>query len=295
MGNYVLFKLFIRQPKKEKKAKWMDGGKKKEALKAAASIHDAFHYFEDLLKARLLALAFKFPLSLWNRYSTNKMNHTCLAKVSGPSVVGGKKCVQCALWDEAGRNRAGDPFFTVTMTEHLHGLPREVVDSPSLDIFKTQLDMALSNLVHVGDPALSRWWDEMISRCLFQPPVILWHEHTSRAWLFLAMGSLIMLHPGQLLGRSLNMCLLIDLHLSLQDWQLSFHRQQAESSHSFYIYFTKQTKMHWPVLLNCCFCFAQLGRWSRFTAASSPWVTQTSLLICSCWLLMTQTGHSLVT
>lgn len=37
----------------------MDGGKKKEALKTAACIHDAFHYFEDLLKARLLALAFE--------------------------------------------------------------------------------------------------------------------------------------------------------------------------------------------------------------------------------------------
>lgn len=35
----------------------MKGGKK--ALKAAACNSDAFHYFEDLLKAWLLALAFE--------------------------------------------------------------------------------------------------------------------------------------------------------------------------------------------------------------------------------------------
>jgi len=81
--------------------------------------------------------------------------------------------VQCALWDEADGSRAADALSTVTMTEHWHGLPREVVESPSLEIFKTQLDMAPSNMLFVGDPALSRWLDEMISRGLFQPPVIL--------------------------------------------------------------------------------------------------------------------------
>ena len=101
------------------------------------------------------------------------MNHTCLAKVSQPSVAGGKKSVQCALWNEASGSRAGDALFTVTMTEHWHWLPREVVESPSLEILKTQLDMAPSNLLCVGDPALSRWLDEMISRGLFQPAVIL--------------------------------------------------------------------------------------------------------------------------
>ena len=37
-------------------------------------------------------------------------------------------------------------FFTVRVTEHWHRLPREVVESPSLEIFKSHLDMVLGNL-----------------------------------------------------------------------------------------------------------------------------------------------------
>lgn len=101
----------------------------------------------------------------------DKMNHTCLAKVSWPSVAGGKKSVQCVAFgtrvEEAGL--AGDALFTVTMTEYWHGLTREDMESPSLGILRTQLDMAQSNLLYVSDHALGRWLDEMIPRGLFQP------------------------------------------------------------------------------------------------------------------------------
>ncbi|KFZ57572.1 hypothetical protein N338_00624, partial [Podiceps cristatus] len=38
-------------------------------------------------------------------------------------------------------------FFTMRVVKHWNGLPREVVDAPSLEIFKARLDGALSNLI----------------------------------------------------------------------------------------------------------------------------------------------------
>ena len=38
-------------------------------------------------------------------------------------------------------------FFTVRVAEHWNGLPREVVGSPSLETFKTHLDMFLCDLM----------------------------------------------------------------------------------------------------------------------------------------------------
>ncbi|KFV83552.1 hypothetical protein N308_07321, partial [Struthio camelus australis] len=38
-------------------------------------------------------------------------------------------------------------FFTVRVREHWNRLPREVVESPSLEIFRTRLDVILGNML----------------------------------------------------------------------------------------------------------------------------------------------------
>ena len=40
-----------------------------------------------------------------------------------------------------------EKFFTQRVVTHWNGLPKEVVDAPSLEAFKARLDVALGSLV----------------------------------------------------------------------------------------------------------------------------------------------------
>ncbi|KGL88463.1 hypothetical protein N301_00944, partial [Charadrius vociferus] len=50
---------------------------------------------------------------------------------------------------EEGRFRSNirKKFFTLRVVRHWNRLPREVVEAPSLEVFKARLDVALGNLV----------------------------------------------------------------------------------------------------------------------------------------------------
>ena len=63
------------------------------------------------------------------------------------SVVIGRGVMVLELKEGRSRLDIRKKFFTVRLARHWKKLPREVVDAPSLAVFKARLDGALSNLL----------------------------------------------------------------------------------------------------------------------------------------------------
>jgi len=53
----------------------------------------------------------------------------------------------CKLHQESFHLHTRKTFFAVRTIDHCNNLPRDVVESPSLEVFKTQLNKVLHNLI----------------------------------------------------------------------------------------------------------------------------------------------------
>jgi len=95
----------------------------------------------NLEKRRLwgdLTAAFQYLEGAYRKDGENVFNRACCNRTRGNSFK---------LREGRFRLDIRKTFFKRSVVKHWHRLPREVVEAPSLETFKTRLDGALSNLV----------------------------------------------------------------------------------------------------------------------------------------------------
>jgi len=95
----------------------------------------------SLEKRRLwgdLLAAFQYLKGAYRKDGEGLFTRVCIDRTRGNG---------CKLKEGRFRLDFRKKFFTMRVVRHWHRLPREVVDAPSLSVFKARLDGALSNLV----------------------------------------------------------------------------------------------------------------------------------------------------
>ena len=95
----------------------------------------------SLEKRRLqgdLIAAFQYPKGAYKKAGEGLFTRACSDRTRGNGFK---------LKEGRVRSDVRKKFFTVRVVRHWSRLPREIVDAPSLEVFKASLDGALSNLV----------------------------------------------------------------------------------------------------------------------------------------------------
>ena len=85
-----------------------------------------------------LIAAFQYLKGAYRKDGEGLFTRVCSDRTRGKS---------CKLQEGRFRSDIKKKFFTMRVVKHWNLLPRDAVDVPSLEVFKTRLDGALSNLV----------------------------------------------------------------------------------------------------------------------------------------------------
>ena len=98
---------------------------------------ELFSLEKTKLRRHLLA-AFQYLKGAYRKDGENLFSRACCSRTRSSGFK---------LREGRFRLDPSKKFFTARMVKHWHRLPREIVETPSLETFKAMLDVALRNLI----------------------------------------------------------------------------------------------------------------------------------------------------